>query len=309
MPRLNGMKRPNLAIISIRTIFILLFFSSCEQDAYFIVPEGYSKLHAISEISPNQKIKVRVSTSIGVNTQDDFIFPEQSDAEVILYENGVALDDPGFRYISSEKAFVSQGSFRTKEGVEYGLSVSMKDDININPIFASATIPHSIKLEDVKITDVKTIKSSNLGNDVSFKVAASLEGVSNDYFIIRPYYLNKSGVKKTFLVKNILEGNSGAFQSEYAQGVLINKIKSGDMIQLSLETAELLATNDELSLLYIEVLSLSADSYSYYKCYNNQIEAQGLIISEPVISYTNFEGGLGVFSAYSQSIASFKFPN
>ena len=127
------MKRPTLTLFSINAVIILLLLSSCEQDAYFVVPEGNSKLHALSEITSDQKIKVRVSTSIGVNTQDDFIFPEQSDAEVVLYENGVALDDPGFRYISSEKAFVSQGDFRTKEGVEYGLRFQWKIILILSP--------------------------------------------------------------------------------------------------------------------------------------------------------------------------------
>ena len=302
------MKRPRLTLFSINAVIILLLLSSCEQDAYFIVPEGYSKLHAISEITSNQKIKVRVSTSIGVNTQDDFIFPEQSDAEVILYENGVALDDPGFRYISSEQAFVSQGSFRTQEGVEYGLSVAMKGNTNIDPIFATATIPQAVEIENVEITDVRTIKN-NLGKDLSFNVAASLEGLANDYLIIRPYYEDEYGSRKKFLVRRILEGNAGAFHSEYVQGVLINKKKSGNLILLNLESAELLAVNDDVSEMHIEVLSLSADSYNYYKYFNNQIEAQGLLISEPVISYTNFEGGLGVFSAFSSSIGTFKIPD
>ena len=129
--------------LGILLLFVPILLSSCEQDATFIVPEGHSKIFVFSEITAGEKIVVRLMTSSGVNTADQITYPKQADALVELYQEGIKLENPGFRYISSQRAFVSQGSFRLEVGIEYSLHVQLKNNSDIKDVWALATIPQA----------------------------------------------------------------------------------------------------------------------------------------------------------------------
>jgi hypothetical protein len=50
----------------------------------------------------------------------------------------------------------------------------------------------------------------------------------------------------------------------------------------------------------IELHSLTEDGYNYLKAVDLQSQSDG-IIKEPVLSYTNIENGVGIFTGYSAS--------
>ena len=167
------MKPTRIALKKLYLLFLVLAcLGACEKDVNFTVDNGNSKLRAFSEISTSDKIKVAVSTSIGVNSEDDFLFPKQSEAEVTLFKEGVALEVPGFRYLPNEKAFVSQGSFRPEPGIEYSLEVKMLDKKSqIRPIDATTMIPVADTLQNVTFTN---FKESVKTDEKQFSITAKL---------------------------------------------------------------------------------------------------------------------------------------
>ena len=271
------------------------------------MPEGNSKLYAFSEISPGNKIKVFVNTSIGVNTEDDFIFPKQSDAEVALFQDDVKLENPGFRYIASEKAFVSQGAFRPEQGVSYSLSVRLKNDHSIAPIMGTTVIPMQEEFQGVNFSEFQEkIDAAGLSH-INFNADFDFGALENKCFIIRPMVKDARGASHSLLVRRIVAGNNGAKYSRHNDGILVNTAKSGNRLALQLESINGLNLIKGIEQIDFEVVSLTEDAYNYYKAYSNQVFSQSFAISEPVVSYSNFENGLGLFAGCITTMMSFPF--
>ena len=50
-----------------------------------------------------------------------------------------------------------------------------------------------------------------------------------------------------------------------------------------------------------DVVAITTEAYQYYKSFAKQIVSQTVSLSEPVISYSNFENGLGLFTGYAST--------
>lgn len=286
----------------------LLVLSSCEQDAYFVVPDGHSKLYAFSEITTDSKIRVEVNTAPGINTSDNFEFPKQSDAQVILFKDGVPLADPNFRYISREKAFISQGAFTPEAGVEYGLEVSLKDNREIKPIYGSTTIPEAEVIDGVKILNFEESQINTESKYFSFELDIDFEGSKSPFFVIKPYFLNDHGVEESLIIKQILSGGKGARPSRFNAGILVDREKLEGHLRVVLVNKNHVKLDLKIyDNIFFEIQTITEHAYAYFKALSRQVDAQSAVVAEPVISYTNFENGLGLFTGYSSSITKLKF--
>ncbi|WP_235295920.1 DUF4249 family protein [Portibacter marinus] len=283
-------------------LFGLLFFYSCEQDAFFNVEGGHTKLYAFSEITPEDKIKVKVNVAPGLNTEDDYFYPKQADAKVVLLKDGKPLDDPGFRYLSREKAFVSQGSFRPEPGVEYGLKISLKDDNSISPIVGTTVIPDPNFISKYLLEKYSTEQFNPKHKNLEVQIRVPLKESEHRYFVVKPFFRNADGEREDLLIKEIRSGKNGCYYSKFNEGLLVDTDKISDDIALTLVNEKFIPVQFELEEIHFELVTITGHAYQYYKSYSKQVASQTVSLSEPVISYSNFENGLGLFTGYSSTI-------
>lgn len=285
---------------------VAILFISCEKDAFFSVPEGNSVLFAFSEISPNDKVVVNINTSIGVNSDDYFYYPKQSEAEIKLFESGVELEELRFRYSISDGAFVSQGKFRPVAGLEYAISVRLKNNDEIKPIFGKTIIPNYEELSEVNVFEY--IETATIDNFKKFSISADINfsNLNNNYFILKPKYIEESGEMANLSLTKILKGAEGAKFSNCVNGILVNTIKTNGKLSIQLESSDSIASNHQINFVDFELISITEEAYNYYKAFSVQIQAQSSILSEPVISFSNFENGLGLFSGTNSSYSTFR---
>ena len=283
-----------------------IIFTSCEKDVDFHVPEGHSKLFAFSEINTEDKIKVFVRTSIGVNTNDEFQYPKQGQVLITLFEDGKELENPGFRYIPSEKAFLSQGSFRPEAGKEYGLEVSFTKDNRIKPIFATTYIPNA---DSIEITNLKQIETISSGPNHKFshtQAQLSFDNNENNYFILRMNGINEAGSSLQMKLSEIVSGEKAIYTAHNMNGMLIDASKLGGDLVVNITNAEEIHVSDNITDLDLELITITKEAYQFHRSFSKQIASKDVSISEPVISYSNFENGLGLFSGYSSSKETFE---
>ncbi len=280
----------------------LLLVCSCEQDAFFEVKDGDSKLYAFSEITTDNKIKVIVNLAPGLNTEDEYFYPKQQDAQVLLLRDGEVLENPGFRYIAREKAFISQGSFRPEAGVEYGLKISLKNDMDVKSIVGKTTIPESNFITEYLVQSYKTQGISKDFIDFEIEMSIPVEQTTDQYFVLKPFYRNSNGEREALVVKEILSSNEGMYFSSVNEGLLIDADKISEDISLSLVNAQQVPVTYDVSEITFELRTITAEAYTYFKTYARQMSSQTASLSEPVISYSNFENGLGLFSGYASTI-------
>lgn len=286
-------------------LFGLLLFSSCEQDAFFDVENGHTKLYAFSEITTSDKIKVVVNVAPGLNTDDKYFYPKQADAQVTLLKDGKVLEDPGFRYISREKAFISQGSFRPEPGVEYGLHISLKKDTEIESITASTIIPQPNFIDKYLLETYNTTQVNKDSKELEINLDVALNETEHRYFIMKPFFRNDLGERENLLVKEVREGKEGCYNSSFS-GLLVNSAKVQGDISLTLVSEHLVPINSDISEINFELLTITEDAYNYYRSFAKQMVAQSVSLAEPVISYSNFENGLGLFTGFSSTINTIK---
>lgn len=279
--------------ITTSTLLLALLFlnSSCESDAFFEVVDGNTKLHAFCEMTSDEKIKVFVSTAVGLNTDDEFFYPKQSDTEVVLMQDGEELENPGFRYISREKAFVSQGSFRPEIGVGYGLKVKMKDDsYDILPIYAETSIP---ALEFDMNTIIRA-KSEGL-----LTATIEIDRSKSKYLCITMYdsKMNSEaiGIDRLTDEEKLVKKISGN------RSLLVKSEEGGNKISLDLDVSNHVIGDS----IFFQVKSITEDAYEYYKAYDGQLQEGVTFLYEPVIDRSNFRNGLGLFAGYSSSSLAF----
>ncbi len=272
-------------------LFTIILTTSCESDAFFQVPGGHSKLFAFSEITPTEKLKVSVSTAVGLNTEDEYFYPKQSDAKVILYENGVALENPGFRYIAKEKAFVSQGSFRPQPNVQYGLEVVMKNvEKDLAPIYGETIIPERDSLTSVAV--------SKTGTDL-YRLRINKGDISTAFgsFVVHVKDIDSGGDLADLIVAEIVSRNSGVYLSNEGKTILFNKSRlDGDIVLDMISSSSIEAVH-----VSVKLNSITADAYHYYKAFSGMQNEQSHLLHEPIIDQSNFQNGLGLFAGYSMS--------
>ncbi|WP_284284827.1 DUF4249 family protein [Portibacter lacus] len=272
---------------------ISIGFTSCESDAYFEVPDGESKLFAFSEINTEDLIEVKVNTSIGINTDDRFYFPGQEGANVTLYKDGVPLDNPGFRYISSKAAFVSLGSFRPETNAVYGLHVELTDKTSkIKEIYAETSIPVKDTLSNVLIEKI---------DESHIRVSCGFKNLENEYFMLIPKFKSYQGAFLRTEISDIENTNVSLRSIINENKLLISKAELEEDLIFEVTSDEVLTGN----LLDIELRSITKEAYKYYEKYSLEVVSQSISVSEPIIRQTNFENGLGLFTGYAKSSASF----
>lgn len=276
-----------------------LYFTSCERDAEFLVPDGNSKLFVYSEITNDEKIKVKVNTTIGVNnTEDEAFFPKQSEALITLIKDGKPLSNPGFRYIASERAFISQGNFRPEIGVEYGLSVELADSDGIKPVVAYTSIPEEEGIKEVEF-DNYTEEKIDEGKYFYTDLTIDFSNYDHKYFLLQPKFRNHIKFREHMIVSEFLSGNKGVAYSNVLKGIIVDAESAGNSMEVRLTNNASVPNSFDPATVVMEVKYISEEAFNYYSSFSKQMDAQSAVLSEPVITYSNIENGLGLFTGYA----------
>ena len=126
--------------------------------------------------------------------------------------------------------------------------------------------------------------------------------MDSPFYLLKPYFINPNGKKEALLIKDITSGSDAALYTKYMNGVLIDMEKLNERLGLELLNDKHVSVNAKISEVFVEVHTITSEGYKYYKSFNRQVDAQAAAVSEPVISFTNFDKGLGLFTGYSSSV-------
>lgn len=284
--------KPILFIFSCATAF---FFCACEKDANIKLPEVNSKIVIEGFISPNDtviSITVRRSKPVFKATAYNINNPVV-DATVLLSDGINSINLP---YKPSKRAYAIPTSlYPVQNGKTYYLSVSTPDG---NSVSAETTVPND------------TVTMSSLTSVV--------EEIRDPYFPNDPYYHTRFTIQWQDIpnVKNyyrtIVEDINRSYNFPYDTTIVQTYISFNEQLYDDKEFDGHLKTVFDLSTSYIspsnpvamevKLLNCSYEYYQYHKLINAARDASaGNPFAEPTIMYTNINGGLGVFAAYTST--------
>ncbi len=284
--------------IVLLSLLVLGLLTGCEKDAVGVkLPKQGPKLVITSYISPQDTL-IWVTVS---NTQPVFGIIEAGsdqrieDAHVTLSDGNQQIK---LLFQTKQRAYaVDPALFPIKPGTTYYLEVQVPDGRQVK---ASCTVPKdTVTISQVRL-DSAISDNRNLGPmryDLTFQWT-DISGVPNYY---------RTGAEAT----NYSENYWDYWAHKGKAGQIINPIYAIEEFQTD-KDADGVSLNTRKTKFYgwkiprpfkVFVYVMNADVHYYkyhYDLYNYQEDNP---FAEPALFYTNIEGGIGIFGAYTRSEA------
>lgn len=254
---------------------------SCEDLVTEVdIPDYDAKLVVQSFISPDEPyIKVTVSESIPVfSASSSNYYPEPLiDAEVYIRGEGkdiyVPYSEEDFMYKIKTEVLDPQ------PGKSYSIDVTSSDGRKVS---GSCTIPNKLNTS-LEVTDVSLV-SGDYSNDydVSFKFTDT-PGEGDRYRVYAMATIQDSPENPPYLVQMYLEKGETYISDENRDGSTFS-FRGRIYAYYGIKKVEvMLLTTDE-------------NYYTYHKSLENNYGDDPF--SEPMLVYSNIDGGLGIFSGF-----------
>ena len=303
---------------------VLLIFSSCYYELSF-PNEEISDIVVSSFIANDSLIKVDL---LGITSVSDFSQKKYiTDAEVKLYEDGVFVENlvlESDSYIKNgQKYTVYQYSTKeTKAQIGKIYKIDIENPAN-KKVSASTIIPNMVALISVDTIFNYTVndEENSMFVEETFKIRFS-DPVGENY-----YRLTLMKVEGRLDENNNVVLNSQIYSWSYDQDTIFSyfdedienlfyspspnsfliftdKKIEGQTHEIELSRSYTNGSyygpqKDEFSQYIIELHSITKEGYTYLRTID--LQKQSSSDQEPVLSYTNIENGIGIFTGYSAS--------
>ncbi|MDG5800233.1 DUF4249 family protein [Marinilabiliaceae bacterium ANBcel2] len=304
-------------IIKIAIAIIFIFTVSCESDLDMQIKEGGGQLVLFSFPVTDSLLSLHLSRSVGHSSVDDFERIYDGEYSILINDQEVVSKE-SFPYNKTEKKLEN---IEVKEGDKIEIVAT---DTKNNRVKGSTKIPIAVPINRVDTQKIEIINKEGVSNSylqckISFTDPAEQ---SNFYQLI----INEKHIDSN---NNIINTNYINYQKEdpvfYTrdqEGSLLGGINflgtfpdynfKGKQYTLTVNIpyAYLEPANEpetEIIVLEIKLLSLTQEYFDYIR---SRIVAEynyDLPVVDPIKTYSNIEGGLGLVGGMSVSQTSLKF--
>lgn len=250
-----------------------------------------SKIVVNGFISPGtDQITVVVSMTRGIyvpRPADEGQLEIVKDATVLISDGSDTVQliyNPQF-----ETYRISQDIMPVKEGVTYYLKVTAPGGYEAT---SSCTVPNKLP-PDLEIESIDSSGSQHNQSYILYFKFRDLEGEGDYYSVSAGRYY-----KYTYFPG--FESDSGIYNESFDRGEPFISDKNVDGQYFSYKTYDLYFDKDEESKIYLAICITDEDYYKYHKALYNRDEENPF--AEPYPLYSNINGGLGIFSAFTSKI-------
>ncbi len=288
------------------------------------IPPHNSVLVLTGELITDSEVRVLVSHSVGAFEQT--IPSYITDAEVLLYENGIFIDTLTLDSINTDTVVFYNNygenellmNYYTSDlvpvsGSTYKIEVYHSDYNNIS---SSTYIPEDVVIYNILIDTVTN--EENIGISFSFND----NGTQKNYYRLKlfsqclKYWYNELGYYEEYEYSGYAEmmSNDPSFPGEIPfegytffgnEVVFTDDLFNGDQKNISLDIDSYGYRYSDCDTVTIKFSTFSDDTYTYYNSLGDHREKGGLGLfgGEVIPVYSNVEGGLGILiSTNSQNI-------
>lgn len=279
-------------------LLLLLFISSCEKEANIDIPKQPRKLVVTSFISPQDSqltVSVTLSTPLFETDPDNNAFDYVTDATVSM-SDGITT-----------QVFTYNASLQL-----YTLPASQL------PIVAGKTYHLKIATPDGKYAEAHCIVPvpGNQTPVLSALDSAELRSGATEYrFKIN--YTDQPGITNFYRlgaqVKTVNGQNFSAVAGNDPTNILQGSVLDDDTKQSGAEiihrfTHEFYDYLSSPDSLHIDLLITDEPYYRFHSTLLSHLQAKNNPFAEPVLIYTNINGGLGCFAAYINKTSAIDIP-
>lgn len=291
-------------MIKLKISSLLLYISSillvsCEEVLNVSIEEEGNTVIVNSAFIPNEPISFEIYKSIPVTNADFRNIEAVDGASIILYENGVTVDE------IMQKSSAYQSDFIPQEGKDYSFLITLSDSKKLS---GQSYIPKAVKISSSAVT------FDRYNNNVKINMRFTDPAETENFYLFtlttlykqmdgsfQPYDFNSPWIYAasdfSVVEKNIFpDGKRGLLFSD--------KLIDGKEYELVLTMwSDVIKGNSPYSTckICLQLSSISKDLYLYGKSFVEQNASGMNPFDEYFNVYSNIENGLGIFAGYSTS--------
>jgi len=263
-------------------------------DIDLATPE--KKTVVLAELEIGKPVSIRVTSTFGVEEEE--IFPTDLDGETTLENLDNADGEVSLNWISKVGQWVVP-EFNFYQGQELVLETDFSD-IGLGKTTATTIVPPRGGVSSTLPTEVMTENGRNFWI-LNFQLQDLEEGFH--YHIIP--FVSDAGINYTLDIVNQPDNEIPAvFVLTHTDGTLIDNtlLNRGNNVSLLVRAPE--STELNPSTIYLDVRTISNDHFLFHRMLTNQKETQQSPFDAPIPTFSNIEGGEGIFAAYQVELDS-----
>ncbi len=256
-------------------IMISITAFSCVKENEFINEDIEDKIVINGIINPDSTVNIRITKTMDYDINDDIEFIDNA---VVTIQAGT-----GNKVIMENisNGFYNAIDFYPAIGEDYQLNIKM----NEKALNAKCRVPEPAKIQSIdsifKENRIQcTVKFTDDANKENFYMLG-IYGVFNGDMVSLDFEIMNINIDRNQFINKELLFNDELFNGKNA-GIIIN------------------VNPQKLDKLYFTLKSIDKSFYLYCDNYLLNENVNNDIFSEYVEMYTNIEGGVGLFTAYSQ---------
>ena len=286
------------------SLFLLssLALTSCLRDVELNSNNSTkNQLVVIAELEEGISPQIRISTTfevtsspLAINGDSTFVTLTESES------NFEALRE--FRPLGNDPSlFWLPAGLTLTPGESFILTVEAPNP-GVEPLYGETTMPLRGSIDNSTVESV-------IENDDYTELAVSINlGDTPDissYYHLSPYVIDNSGSKIFPDVSKISSGDNACTILTHRDGILIDisSLDNTNLLEFHLRSLLPLDIN-QLSdkNLYFKLNTVAEEYYLYHQSVSRQFETNQSPFTIPTLSYSQFENGYGIFTAFSSEI-------
>jgi hypothetical protein len=300
-------------ILGLGILLFLTVGSTCERPLELEIKLQEPEIAISSVFNPNEAFEVAITSTrsaLAFGTTEYL-----TDAEVSIWQGDRKLEMLSF--INASIPYYQSKIYKPNSNTQYRLEVNAP---GFKSISAQSTVPQYVKIFDLE-SDFIGVTQGERPGDIGYNYLVSI--TFDDPGILKNYYhlLFHQEIMEFQLSENgdtVISGrriqplsfastiNNNAITAYLDQGVLIeDDAFQGRRVRFSFSVPVRVLNSRELpGYLYAELRHVSEPYYKFFSTLSRNQNNVGPPYTEPVIVYSNVEGGRGVFAGYNMAMDS-----
>ncbi len=262
---------------------LLLLLIGCTEDYNPVSEETQVQAVIIAEMELGKTVQMVITTTYANDEQP--IFPNEDAGNATLSNLVSGQVEKGLRYAETQNIWV-QPSFQFKEGHDLQFEADFAV-AGMQSITANTTVPMAGHISS-------NAKASMNGQNEIYLEFQIDNSESSAFYHVIPYVLDTNGERSHLKLQSKIEG---LINLSHTNGILIDTHVHEAEYIYSLDLASSLNLNPS-DQVYLELRTITEDHFRYHEFLTTYTEAQQGPFSSQIQTYSNVEGGQGIFVAY-----------
>lgn len=276
-------------------ISLAICLYSCSQEYTPISEDTQDQTVILAELEVGERVFLSIGSTYG--NQESGVLPTEEDGRVFLSNEENQQLNKELRATGSGGQWV-QTTFKFFAGQEISIETDFTS-LGHEAAFASTVVPSK-----GSFTSKKEALKNKLGDQTTYTLDLELEEIpEGNYYHLQPF-VYQNGQEVYLDITDITQNGQSVFKLSHVDGILIDYHLLEDLKNLQFDVLPKDSSDSDFSTIHLLLKTVPQAYFDFHKSLTAQKETQQGPFDAPVPTYSNIEGGQGIFVAFQSIIDS-----